>query len=192
MWIIGIQQFCGHPLHVDPGVYVPRLQSEDLALPCRRVLDRTGGPAVDLCTGCGPVAAHLLAAVPAAQVVGVEIDPGAAACARRNGVPVLLGDLAEPLRSLEFGLVTAVAPYVPTGELGTLPRDVQHYEPARALNGGSDGLDLVRRIVVGSARILRPGGWLLLEIGGAQDEVLALVARGRRVRCADHLARSGR
>ncbi|MEY2435332.1 MAG: release factor glutamine methyltransferase, partial [Acidimicrobiaceae bacterium] len=79
-----------------------------------------------------------------------------------------------------FDLVTAVAPYVPAGELRLLPADVQRYEPRLALDGGADGLDLVRRVVAAAQRLLRPGGWLLVEVGGEQDEALsqALEAAG--------------
>ena len=65
-----------------------------------------------------------------------------------------------------------MAPYVPTQELRLLPTDVQRYEPRLALDGGDDGLDLVRRIVASAARILRPGGWLLIEVGGEQDRAV--------------------
>ena len=73
-----------------------------------------------------------------------------------------------------------MAPYVPTGERRLLPADVQYYEPRLALDDGNDGLDLVRRIVVSAARLLRPGGWLLIELGADQDQALspALVASG--------------
>jgi release factor glutamine methyltransferase len=171
-WITGSVVFCGRALHAAPGVYVPRLQTEELA---RRAAARLppGGRAIDLCTGIGAVAAHLRAEVPTASVVGIDIDRRAAACARRNGVPTLVADLAGPVRgSSAFDLVTAVAPYVPTGALRFLPADVQRYEPGRALDGGADGLDLVRRTVAAAARLLRPGGWLLVEVGGDQDEVL--------------------
>jgi release factor glutamine methyltransferase len=170
-WITGTQQFCGRALGVDPGVYVPRLQSEQLAFRAAELLG-AHGRAVDLCTGAGAIAAHLMAAVPTASVVGVEIDLRAAVCARRNGVAALVADLDRPLRSKAFDVVTAVAPYVPTGELPLLPADVQRYEPRLSLDGGHDGLDLVRRIVVSAARVLRPGGWLLIELGGNQDRAL--------------------
>ncbi len=179
-WITGSISFCGRVLHVDPGVYVPRAQTEQLA---RRAAGLLGarGRALDLCTGAGAVARYLQAAVPSAGVVGVDLDPAAAACARRNGVPTLVGDLAEPVRSRDgFDLVTAVAPYVPTDELRLLPADVVRYEPRLALAGGADGLDVVRRIVVAAAERLSPGGWLVLEVGGDQDEVLSptLAAQG--------------
>jgi methylase of polypeptide subunit release factors len=128
--------------------------------------------AVDLCTGAGAIAAHLMGEVPTATVVGIDIDARAVLCARRNGVFALVAELGEPLRPAIFDLVTAVAPYVPTGKLGLLPADVQRYEPRLALDGGDDGLDLVRRIVTCAARLLRPGGWLLTELGGDQHEAL--------------------
>jgi len=171
-WIVGTVQFCGQTLHVDPGVYVPRYQSEELAHRAAQLLPGNGGRAVDLCTGAGAIAAHLMAEVPTATVVGIDIDARAVLCARRNGVFALVAELGEPLRPAIFDLVTAVAPYVPTGKLGLLPADVQRYEPRLALDGGDDGLDLVRRIVTCAARLLRPGGWLLTELGGDQHEAL--------------------
>ncbi|HEY7072978.1 MAG TPA: HemK family protein methyltransferase, partial [Acidimicrobiales bacterium] len=172
-WITGTTWFCGRPLAVDAGLYVPRYQTEELATRAAAHLP-AGGRAADLCTGTGAVAAHLAASVPGAAVVGVDVDPRAAACARRNRVPVVVGDLAgPPLRPGAFDLVTAVAPYVPTDALGLLPADVQRYEPRRALDGGADGLDLVRRVVAAAAGLLRPGGRLLLELGGDQDAALA-------------------
>jgi release factor glutamine methyltransferase len=172
-WITGTLWFCGRPVRVDPGVYVPRYQTEVLAARAAARL-APGGRAVDLCTGAGAVAAHLLAEVPGAAVVGVDLDPRAATCARRNHVPAAVGDLGRPpLRPGAFDLVTAVAPYVPTGALRFLPADVQRYEPRRALDGGDDGLDLVRQVVAAAGWLLRPGGWLLVEVGGDQDRALA-------------------
>jgi release factor glutamine methyltransferase len=179
-WITNTVLFCGQTLHVAPGVYVPRFQSEQLARLAATLLPENGR-ALDLCTGAGAVAAHLMARVPTAAVIGVDVDPRAAACARRNGVPTPVGDLAAPLRGREgFDVVTAVAPYVPTRELRLLPADVQRYEPRRALDGGADGLRVVRRVVAAATHLLRRGGWLLIEVGGHQDEALAptLAANG--------------
>jgi release factor glutamine methyltransferase len=171
-WITGRSRFCDRMLRVDPGLYVPRFQSERLARRAAALLV-AGGRAVDLCTGVGAIAVHLMAEVPAATVIGTDIDWRAVACARRNGVHALLGDLGQPLRPRAFDLVTAVAPYVPTEKLRLLPRDVQRYEPGIALDGGADGLEILRRIVVSAARLLRPGGWLLIELGGSQDQALS-------------------
>jgi len=179
-WITGTLEFCGHTISVDAGVYVPRPQSEELARRAGALLADCGGRAADLCTGAGAIAVHLMAQAPTAAVVGVDIDQRAVSCARHNGVRALLADLDVPLRAHAFDVVTAVAPYVPTGELRLLPADVQRYEPRLALDGGPDGLDLARRIVATAHRLLRPGGWLLIELGGDQDRALgpALAASG--------------
>ncbi len=171
-WITGRTRFCGHVLHISPGVYVPRPQSEELA---RRAVDLLppGGRALDLCTGIGAVAAHLRRSVPTARVVGTDIEPRAAACARRNDVPAVVADLADALADGYADLVTAVAPYVPTAGLDLLPSDVRAHEPLRALDGGADGLDVVRRVLSAAGRLLRPRGWLLVEVGGTQDHELA-------------------
>jgi release factor glutamine methyltransferase len=171
-WIVGTIRFCGHTVRVEPGVYIPRLQSEDLARRAASLLCARGR-AADLCTGAGAVAVHLRAAVPTAVVVGTDIDARAVACARGNGVAVVCGDLGAPLGDGSFDLVTAVAPYVPSPAMHLLPADVRRYEPRRALDGGGDGLDVVRRIVADALGLLRPGGWLVLELGGDQDDALA-------------------
>ncbi len=174
-WVTGSTVFCGRPLHVHPGVYVPRPQTEDLARRAAALLPRAGR-ALDLATGCGALAAGL---GPAA--VGVDRDPTAVRCARANGVAAVVGDLADPpVRARSVDLVVAVAPYVPTDALRLLPRDVRDHEPARALDGGADGLDLVRAVVATAARVLRPGGHLAVEVGGDQDVALAptLAAHG--------------
>jgi release factor glutamine methyltransferase len=172
-WITGTTRFCGRRVHVAPGVYVPRPQSEELARRAASLLPRHGR-ALDLCTGCGAVAAHLRAEVPTATVIGIDLDPRAAACARSNHVPTMVGDLAAPVSGRgRFDVVTAVAPYVPTGELRLLPADVQRYEPRLALDGGPDGLGSVRGVIAAASSLLRPGGWLLTEVGDDQDRVLA-------------------
>lgn len=179
-WITNTVLFCGQTLHVAPGVYVPRFQSEELARRAATLLPENGR-AVDLCTGTGAVAAHLIAQVPTAAVMGVDVDLRAAACARRNGVPTAVADLTAPLHGREvFDVVTAVTPYVPTGELRLLPADVQRYEPRLALDGGADGLQLVRRVIAAATRLLRPGGWLLIEVGGDQDQALAATLAANR------------
>jgi release factor glutamine methyltransferase len=169
-WLTGTVTFCGIELFVAPGVYVPRWQTEPLARRAASRLPPTG-VAVDLCTGAGAIAAVLAAAAPAAEVLATEIDQAAADCARRNGVEVLAGDLDDPLPGNLEGRVdvlTAVVPYVPTGSLRLLPRDVQAFEPRLALDGGPEGTDFLAEVVRRGPRWLKPGGWLLLELGGDQ------------------------
>lgn len=171
-WITGRFRFCDRWYAIDPGVYVPRLQTEELARRAAALLPE-GGTALDVCTGAGAIAAHLAAEVPSATVIGVDIDPRAVGCARRNGVPAVVGDLVAPIRDApRFDLITAVAPYVPTAAIALLPADVQRHEPRLALDGGIDGTELVGRIVSAAARLLHPGGHLLVEIGGEQQDAL--------------------
>jgi release factor glutamine methyltransferase len=170
-WIAGWAPFCGLRVGVTAGVYVPRAQTEVLARAAVAALAaRGGGVAVDLATGSGAVALVLAAA--GAEVVATEVDPVAVACARANGVAVFEGDLDEPLPASYEGRVdvlTANVPYVPTGALELLPRDVRDHEPVLALDGGADGLDLVRRVLALAPRWLRPGtGTVLVEIGPDQ------------------------
>jgi release factor glutamine methyltransferase len=178
-WLTGSTRFCGIDLHVAPGVYVPRWQTEPLARRAAALLP-PGGIGVDLCTGAGAIAATMLVAVPTARVLGTELDGAAARTARRNGVEVFEGDLDAPLPAELEGRVdvlTAVVPYVPGDQLGLLPRDVRDYEPRLALDGGGDGTDVLARTVRRGPRWLRPGGWLLLELGGEQAEPIGELLR---------------
>ena len=91
--------------------------------------------------------------------------------ARRNGIEVLEGDLDDPLPAELEGCVdvlAAVVPYVPSDQLGLLPRDVRAFEPRLALDGGAGGTEILEKAVRRGPRWLRPGGWLLLELGGEQ------------------------
>ena len=172
-WITGSTEFCGRRIHIAPGVYVPRVQTEELARRAAALLP-PGGRAADLCTGSGAIAGHLQAEDPSASVVGVDVDPRAVACAGSNGVHAVLGDLDGALGpDHAFDLVTCVPPYVPTAELGHLPADVQRYESSLALDGGPDGLDVARRVVETASRLLTRGGSLVIELGGDQDRLLA-------------------
>jgi release factor glutamine methyltransferase len=166
-WITGRTVFCGRVLRVDPGVDPPRRQPVALAARAAARLP-AGGRAADLCCGSGAIAVHLRAAVADAHVVAVDVDPAAVSCTRRNGVAACVGDVGGPLASDMFDVVTAVAPYVPTDRLAFLPRDVRAYEPIAALDGGDDGLAIVRRVIADAARILCHGGAVLLELGGDQ------------------------
>jgi release factor glutamine methyltransferase len=174
-WLTGSMTFADVTLIVEPGVYVPRLQTEALARRAASLLPPTG-VAVDLCTGAGSIAAVMAAARPRARVVATELDPSAARCARHNHVEVFEGSLDEPLPAglkQTVDVMTAVVPYVPTDALRLLPRDVQAFEPRLALDGGTDGTDLLLEVLRRAPRWLRTGSWLLLELGGDQAEPLA-------------------
>ena len=173
-WITGTVAFCGLEVGVDPGVYVPRWQSEPLAL---RAVERlpADGTAIDVCTGAGAVAMTLMARRPGARVVATDVDERAVACARRNGVDAHLGDLVAPLAPALEGhvdVVVGVVPYVPTPDLPLLQRDTLTFESPLSYDGGEDGTALLRRVVEDGRRFLRPGGALLLELGGKQADAL--------------------
>jgi release factor glutamine methyltransferase len=173
-WITGTVSFCGVEIRVDPGVYVPRWQSEPLA---RRAVERlpATGVAIDLCTGSGAIARTLMVNRPSAGVVASDIDERAVACAAANGVEVHRGDLFDPLpRTLEdrVDVIVAVVPYVPTPELPLLQRDTFAFESTLSYDGGPDGTDILRRVLQQSPRFLRGGGTLLLELGGSQADAL--------------------
>ena len=179
-WLTGGVSFCGQWIHVDEGVYVPRWQSEEMAVAASHslLLRGRGALAVDLCTGAGAVACQLTRASPSSSVLGVELDRRAARCAARNGVVVLIGDLGDALASGCAELVTAVAPYVPSDQLSFLPSDVLRFEPREALDGGLDGLVIIRAVIESAVRLLAPGGELFVELGGdqgasASDSLLA-------------------
>lgn len=174
-WITGSIRFCGTSIRVRPGVFVPRPHTETLAIRGSALLP-DDGVCVDLCTGSGAVAVAVMTAHPGATVVGTDIDPVAVACARENGVDARLGDLDEPLpHSLpgRVDVMTAVVPYVPTEALHLLPRDVLAHEPRHALDGGDGGTAMLVRAAEAAARLVRPGGSVLLELGGTQADPVA-------------------
>jgi release factor glutamine methyltransferase len=172
--VVGWAEFCGLRIAVDPGVFVPRRRTEFLAGQAIARI-RPGAVVVDLCCGSGAVGAALAAAVDDLELHAVDIDPAAVACARRNlvarGGRVYEGDLYAPLPAWLHGRVdvlVANAPYVPTGEVRLLPREARLYEPRVALDGGTDGLAVVRRVSAAASGWLAPGGHLLIEISEHQ------------------------
>jgi release factor glutamine methyltransferase len=187
--VLGWAEFRGLRIAVDPGVFVPRRRTEFLVKQGTE-LARPGDVIVDLCCGAGAIGAALAAAVDRADVHAVDIDPAAVRCARRN-VPghVYHGDLYQPLPARLRGrvsLVTANVPYVPTAEIGFLPPEARTHEPLIALDGGPDGLDVLRRVAAGAPDWLAPGGHLLIETSEGQvpQAAAAFTASGLTARVA--------
>ncbi|MCU4749265.1 MULTISPECIES: putative protein N(5)-glutamine methyltransferase [unclassified Streptomyces] len=169
--VVGWAAFSGLRIVVEPGVFVPRRRTEFLV---RQAV--TGGAAaagdvvVDLCCGSGAVGAAIAAAVPGVELHAADIDPAAVRCARRNVAAaagrVYQGDLYAPLPPRLRGTVAVLAanvPYVPSREVGLLPAEARDHEPLVALDGGADGLDVLRRVAAGAGEWLAPGGRLLVE-----------------------------
>ncbi|KAA6216355.1 putative protein N(5)-glutamine methyltransferase [Streptomyces filamentosus] len=172
--VVGWAEFGGLRIAVDPGVFVPRRRTEFLVE--RAVaLAPAGALCVDLCCGSGAAGAVLLAAVPGARVHAADIEPAAVACARRNIEPrgglVHGGDLFAPLPGELRGrveMLIANVPYVPTDEVGLLPPEAREHEPLVALDGGPDGLGVLRRVAAEAPEWLAPGGRLLFETSERQ------------------------
>lgn len=179
--VLGRVEFCGLQIVVGPGVFVPRRRTELLAhqatVVARRASDGQSRPpavVVELCCGSGAVSAAVAAALPDVTVYAVDLDPTEVHYARQNvarGTVVLEGDLFEPLPHTLRGRVdvlVANAPYVPTGAIGTMPPEARLHEPRVALDGGPDGLDVLRRVIVEAPQWLAPGGHVLVEASEAQ------------------------
>ncbi|MER5539651.1 putative protein N(5)-glutamine methyltransferase [Streptomyces mirabilis] len=172
--VLGWARFHGLRIVVEPGVFVPRRRTEFLV---DQAVARARGAAlvVDLCCGSGAVGAALAAALGGPELHAADIDPAAVRCARRNVAPfgghVHQGDLFEALPDALRGRVdvlTANVPYVPTHEVGLLPPEARDHEPLVALDGGADGLDVLRRVTAEASRWLAPGGCLLVETSERQ------------------------
>jgi release factor glutamine methyltransferase len=169
--VLGWAEFCGLRFVVEPGVFVPR-QRTRLLVREAVALVRPGSVVLDLCCGTGAVGAAVAAAVPGLELHAADVDPAAVRCARRN-VPgsVYAGDLYGALPATLRGRVevlVANAPYVPTDAIALMPPEARDHEARAALDGGSDGLDVQRRVAAGAPSWLAPGGSLLIETSGEQ------------------------
>jgi release factor glutamine methyltransferase len=195
--ILGWAEFAGLRIVVEPGVFVPRRRSE-LLVRQATAAGRPGAVVVDLGCGSGAIGTAIVTALDGAELHATDIDPVAVRCARRNVAAVqgqvYEGDLDESLPQRLRGRVDVLvtnAPYVPTNALGTMPPEARLHEPRVALDGGADGLDVVRRVVDVAPEWLAPGGSLLVETGRRQTAVVtrrvAAVGLSPRVVKSDHL-----
>jgi len=182
--VLGWAEFCGLRIAVEPGVFIPRRRTEFLVRQAAALARQAGAQQagawqrvvlVDLCCGSGAVGAALAPALGRVELHAVDIDPAAVRCARRNvaaaGGRVYQGDLYEPLPAGlrgRIGILAANVPYVPTGEVGLLPPEARIHEPMVALDGGGDGLDVLRRVTAAAPLWLAPGGHLLTETSERQ------------------------
>jgi release factor glutamine methyltransferase len=194
-YIVGKKEFFGLELAVDARVLVPRPDTETLVdealarlpLPADVPSVETAAGAepppprkiADVGTGSGAVAIALATHRPGARVFASDISPDALAVAQENAtrrgcdITLVAGDLDAPLAALgPFHVIAANLPYIPTADLASLPPEVKA-EPSLALDGGPDGLDLVRRLVAAAPSLLVPQGALVLEIGAGQAQATA-------------------
>ena len=170
-YILGVKEFYGLPLAVNPAVLIPRPETELLVEVARELEPRT---VLDLGTGSGAIALAIRRHLPRTRVVAVEASAAALVVARRNALKLGLdvelrhGLWFEPVAGERFALVVSNPPYVAEGD-PHLARGDLRFEPRAALVAGADGLGAIRAIVAGAAGHLAPGGWLALEHGLGQD-----------------------
>ncbi|TDV55115.1 putative protein N(5)-glutamine methyltransferase [Actinophytocola oryzae] len=171
--VLGWVEFLGLRIALVPGVFVPRRRTELLASHAASLAAR-GSVVVDLCCGSGAVGAAVHAAVPGIELSAVDIEPAAVRCARGNiAGTVYEGDLYDPLPDSLRGRVdvlVANAPYVPSDAVGLMPPEARLHEPLVALDGGADGLDVLRRVIRDASSWLADGGHLLFETGTRQAD----------------------
>jgi len=178
-YLTGAKEFYGRKYKVDPRVLIPRPETELLVEAVLHALPKDApSSAIDLCTGSGCIAISLAAERAQAEVVATDLSPDACALAKENAqrlevagrVTVLEGDLFAPVpRDARFQVVVSNPPYIASAELPTLQAEVQK-EPHLALDGGADGLVLIRRVITLARERLHPGGLLAMEIGETQGE----------------------
>jgi release factor glutamine methyltransferase len=188
-YLVGEREFYGRAFGVDTRALIPRPETELLVTACLRALpgDAAGLRALDLCSGSGCIGLTLLAERPGLRLTAVDASQAACALGRENASLLRVesrfeqrcGDLFAPLGdSIGWDLIVANPPYVRTGELPGLPREIREHEPLEALDGGPDGLNITRRILERAPDRLVPGGMLALEIGDDQGFAVAELLRG--------------
>ena len=171
--ILGWEGFRGLQLRVTPEVLVPRPETETL-VEWALELVRVPRLVIDVGTGSGCIACSIAAERRTARVVAIDSSPAAAAVARRNAealglgdrVRVVAADLLTTLADARADLIVANLPYMPTATLATLSPEVSRHEPVAALDGGVDGLDLIRRLIATAGSRLANGGVVVLETAG--------------------------
>lgn len=169
-YVIGWWDFYGQQFRVSPSTLVPRPETEVLVERALKVIGKRRLRVADIGTGCGAIAVSIASHSPA-RVTATDISARALEVAKSNAkegkVEFILGNLLAPLKGRRFDLVVSNPPYVSSGQIFELSPEVQR-EPLVALDGGPDGLDVVRKLAAGLAKILAPGGRVLVEIGAGQ------------------------
>jgi len=179
-YLVGHKEFYSLDFEVSPAVLIPRPDTETLVMTFLELAKPVADPlCVDVGTGSGCVPVACAMHHPTARFVAIDISVPAAELASRNfakhalaeRIEVRVGNLLEPLKPEESpDFILSNPPYIPSTEIPKLERNVRDYEPHSALDGGPDGLDIVRSLVDQAAAKLKSGGKLLIEIGFDQGE----------------------
>lgn len=187
--------FMGYDFYVDERVLVPRQDTEVLAEEALQQLRNIRNPRIlDMCTGSGCLLLSLLMEIPDATGIGVDISEAALAVAERNRKNLELEKRAVLVQSdtfsgdyfqknsgnisLEYDMLISNPPYIPTEDIGKLMEEVRFHDPVLALDGREDGLYFYRRITEQAGKYLKPGGWLMYEIGCEQGADVSAIMQG--------------
>lgn len=187
--------FMGYDFYVDERVLVPRQDTEVLAEEALHQLRNIRNPRIlDMCTGSGCLLLSLLMELPDAIGTGVDISEAALAVAERNRKNLELEKRAVLVQSdtfsgdyfqknsgnisLEYDMLISNPPYIPTEDIGKLMEEVRFHDPVLALDGREDGLYFYRRITEQAGKYLKPGGWLMYEIGCEQGADVSAIMQG--------------
>ncbi len=185
--LVGSVSFCGFEIAVNRAVLIPRPETELLAERAWQFLSTSNSQpstCLDFGTGSGCLAIAIAAKCPTATVTALDVSPEAIEVARanveRNGVAnrvqFVCGEgLTALLAATRFDLIVANPPYVPTAEIAVLEPEVRYFDPRRALDGGTDGLDCIRQLAAGGAALLQSHGCLMLEFGDGQGGAVKAV-----------------
>lgn len=176
-YILGTEEFMGMTFRVSPAVLIPRLDTEVLVHQARVRLSGRAHIA-DIGTGSGAIAVAMAALFPDATVVAVDISDQALSVARANAIDHAVadrvafrqGDLLAPIAGEQFDAILSNPPYISEGDLGDLMPEVSNWEPHLALSPGPDGLLMYRRLAADAPALLKPGGFLAVEVGIGQAQ----------------------
>ncbi len=183
-YITGVWEFYGLPMHVSPDVLIPRMDTEVLVDAAKALLTghKMDARILDLCCGSGCISCALGHELPATKLVAVDISASALEICRKNlaqnrlssRVICMQADAmsSPPLGIGQFDMIVSNPPYIPSAEIMTLDSSVRDYEPIWALDGGEDGLRFYKAIIKYWKSLLRPGGFLLFEVGEGQAEAV--------------------
>ncbi len=196
--ITGVQEFMGYSFKVNPDVLIPRQDTETLVTEAARIIQNTPREklsffeklkgsreweVLDLCCGSGAVGISLAKICGNVRVTATDISESALATAADNAKALrvkakfLQGNMFEPVRGMKFDMIVTNPPYIRTNMISILQDEVKDHEPLAALDGGRDGLDFYRIIVEKAAEHMKPGGFLVMEIGHDQGEDLRKMLR---------------
>ena len=183
-YLLGEKEFMGHTFKVSPAVLIPRPDTEILVeAAVNRLAEYPEPRFLDIGVGSGAILLSVLKAIPYAKGIGVDLSPDALLIAKENATTLgvshragfLLGDTLAPIGDRKVQGILSNPPYIPTRDMGTLQKEVK-LEPKLALDGGLDGLNIYRKLLLDGKNYLLPGGFLMMEMGIHQAEPVTKIA----------------